>query len=118
MTATVPLRSLKGAKTYQKQKSIKKFGTGKVEPPWTWGLKVLATSRKSNFSNILKTLRLIHQSTQNLMLISKMYNLIGLFFRFYFVVVIFNAKKGPFFQKFKKRALFSIKNYKEIKPKK
>ena len=80
MTATVPLRSLKGAKTYQKQKSIKKFGSGRVEPPWTWGLKVLATSRKWNFSNILKTHRLIHQSTQNLMLISKMYNLIGLSF--------------------------------------
>ena len=85
MTATVPLRSLKGAKTYQKQKSIKKFGPGRVEPPWTWGLKVLATSRKWNFSNILKTHHMIHHSTQNLMLISEMYRVIGLFFGFYFL---------------------------------
>ena len=70
----------------------------------------LANIRKWNFWNILKTHHMIHHSTQNLMLISEMYRVIGLFFGFYFFV-IFNTKMGPFFQKFKKRAVFSIKNH-------
>ena len=71
----------------------------------------LANSRKWNFSNILKTHHMIYQSTQNLMLISEMYRVIGLFWVFHILLRswrlffrCWSLKRPPFFKNFEKRA--------------
>ena len=65
----------------------------------------LANIRKWNFSNILKTHHMIYQSTQNLMLISEMYGVIGLCWVFYILCAL-KDWNGPVFQYFRKRGSF------------
>ena len=75
----------------------------------------LANIRKWNFSNILKTHHMIHQSTQNLMLISEMYRVIGLFWVFH---IFWAAKvwKDPLFLKNSKNGpILAFKSAKNVK---